>query len=42
MVKIELYLPNEVNRRYKIRLVNDRFLIRKPTLCATASKDGNC
>lgn len=28
------------NRRYEIRLVNDRFLIRKRTFCATASNDG--
>ena len=28
------------NRRYEIRLANDRFLIRKRTFCATASNDG--
>ncbi len=28
------------NRRYEIRLANDRFLIRKRTFCPTALNDG--
>jgi hypothetical protein len=30
------------NRRYEIRLANDRFLIRKRTFSATASNDDTC